>query len=370
MKRTKPPFRADHVGSLLRPAALKDARAKRTKGEISAADLQAIEDRAIETVIRQQEEVGLQAITDGEFRRSWWHLDFLWGLDGVERYLMEQGISFAGVQTRAEGARVTGKLDFSGHPMLEHFKFVKDHTARTPKITIPAPSALYGRTGRAAVTEQAYPSLDQFFADLGGAYGKAVRAFADAGCRYLQLDEVFIAMMCDPKYRAAQAKRGDDPKKLTDTYADLINAAMSDIPPDMRITMHLCRGNYRSTFMGEGGYEPVADVLFNRIKVHGYFMEYDSERAGGFEPLRLVPKDRTVVLGLVTTKTGRLESKDAIKRRIDQAAKFVSLDQLCLSPQCGFASTEEGNTLAEDEQWAKLRMIVEIAQEVWGQSSR
>ena len=366
MKRTKPPFRADHVGSLLRPAALKQAREQRAKGEISAADLKAVEDREIERVIKKQEEVGLQAITDGEFRRSWWHLDFLWGLDGAERYVMEQGIAFQGLQTRAEGARIVGKVGFSNHPMLEHFKFVKAHTRRTPKITIPAPSALYGRTGRAAVSEQAYPSLDQFFNELGAAYAKGVRAFAEAGCRYLQLDEVFIAMLCDPNYRKTQVGRGDDPQKLAERYADLINTAMSDIPSDMTITMHLCRGNYRSTFMGTGGYDAEAVVLFNRIKVHGYFMEYDTARAGGFEPLRLLPKDRHVVLGLVTTKTGQLESKDALKRRIEEATKYVSLDQLCLSPQCGFASTEEGNVLAEDEQWAKLRMIVEVAEEVWG----
>jgi 5-methyltetrahydropteroyltriglutamate--homocysteine methyltransferase len=216
------------------------------------------------------------------------------------------------------------------------------------------------------IDRKIYPQLDALFDDLGQAYRKAVRAFADAGCRYLQLDEVFIAMLCDEKYRAQMKARGDDPEKMGPLYGDLINTAMSDIPPDMTVTMHLCRGNYKSTFMGSGGYEAEQEILFDRIKVHGYFMEYDTARAGGFEPLRLVPKDRQVVLGLVTTKTGRLEAKDDIKRRIEEAAKYISLDQLCLSPQCGFASTEEGNTLAEDEQWAKLRMIVEIAEEVWG----
>jgi 5-methyltetrahydropteroyltriglutamate--homocysteine methyltransferase len=366
MQRVKPPFRADHVGSLLRPAALKEAREKRAKGEITAAQLTVIEDREIENVIKKQEQVGLRSITDGEFRRSWWHLDFLWGLDGVERHVMDQGIAFAGVQTRAEGARVTGKLGFSGHPMIAHFKFVAAHTARTPKITIPAPSALYGRVGRGPISETVYPELDEFFADLGAAYREAVRAFAAAGCRYLQLDEVFIAMLCDPGYRKTQAGRGDDPQRLAQLYGDLINTAMSDIPSDMTITMHLCRGNYRSTFMGAGGYDPVAEVLFDRIKVHGYFMEYDTERAGSFEPLRHVRKGQTVVLGLVTTKTGQLESKDALKRRIDEAGRYADLDQLCLSPQCGFASTEEGNALAEEEQWAKLAMIVEVADEVWG----
>jgi 5-methyltetrahydropteroyltriglutamate--homocysteine methyltransferase len=364
LQNTRPPFRADHVGSLLRPAALKDARAKFAKGEIDAAALIEVEDREIERVIKKQEEVGLRSATDGEFRRSWWHLDFLWGLDGVEKYIMEQGVAFAGVTTRNEGIKVTGKIGFSGHPMIEHFKFVAAHTRVTPKITIPAPSALYGRPAKPPIS--GYKDNEAMFADLGQAYKKAVRAFADAGCRYLQLDEVFIAMLCDEKYRGQMKARGDDPEKLGPLYGDLINMTMSDIPSDMRITMHLCRGNYKSTFQGSGGYEAEQEILFNRIKVHGYFMEYDSERAGGFEPLKLVPKDRQVVLGLVTTKTGKLESKDTLKRRIDEATKYIPLDQLCLSPQCGFASTEEGNTLTEDEQWAKLAMIVELAEEVWG----
>jgi 5-methyltetrahydropteroyltriglutamate--homocysteine methyltransferase len=366
MQGTRPPFRADHVGSLLRPASLKKARAERAAGEITADELKAVEDREIERIIRKQEEVGLTSITDGEFRRSWWHLDFLWGLAGTERYVMDQGIAFAGVTTRAEGARVVGKLDFHGHPMLEHFRFLQAHTKRTAKMTIPAPSALYGRVGRKPISEAVYPRLDEFFADLGKAYAKAVRAFADAGCRYLQLDEVFIAMLCDANYRAQVTARGEDPDKLAGIYADLINAAIADIPPNMTITMHLCRGNYKSTYMGTGGYEAVQEVLFHRANVHGYFMEFDSERAGSFAPLRLLPKGKTAVLGLVTTKTGQLESKDAIKRRLDEAAKCADLDQLCLSPQCGFASTEEGNMLAEDAQWAKLAMIAETAREVWG----
>ena len=365
-QRTKPPFRADHVGSLLRPQALKKAREQRAKGEITPTQLKDIEDREIERVIRKQEEVGLQSITDGEFRRSWWHLDFLWGLDGIEKHVMDKGVSFAAVTTRNEGLKVTGKIGFSGHPMIEHFKFVAAHTKRTPKITIPAPSAAYGRPMRTPIDEKTYPKLDRFFDDLGQAYKKAVRAFADAGCRYLQLDEVFIAMLCDPKYRQTMKDRGDDSERLGELYGDLVNTAMSDIPSDMTITMHMCRGNYKSTYMGAGGYEAVQEILFNKIKAHGFFMEYDTDRAGGFEPLRMLPKDRVVVLGLVTSKSGRLEPKDEIRRRIEQAARYVSLDQLCLSPQCGFASTEEGNVLAEEEQWAKLRMIVELADEVWG----
>ena len=366
MQRTRPPFRADHVGSLLRPAALKDARAQRAKGEIDAAALNAVEDREIDRIISKQEEVGLQSITDGEFRRSWWHLDFLWGLDGVERHVMDTGITFAAVTTRNEGIKVTGKLGFSGHPMIEHFKYVAERTKLTPKITIPAPSAIYGRPLATPINKDIYPTLDSFFDDLGQAYRKAVRAFADAGCRYLQLDEVFIAMLCDPKYRQQMRDRGDNPEALGEIYGDLINMAMSDIPSDVTITMHLCRGNYKSTFMGAGGYDEMAGVLFDKIKVHGFFMEYDDERAGGFEPLRKVPKDRQVVLGLVTTKTGELEDRDVILRRIDDASKYLPLEQLCLSPQCGFASTEEGNLLTEEQQWAKLRMIVDIAKEVWG----
>jgi 5-methyltetrahydropteroyltriglutamate--homocysteine methyltransferase len=366
MKRTKPPFRADHVGSLLRPASLKQARERRAKGEISVADLKAVEDQEIERVIKKQEDVGLQAVTDGEFRRSWWHLDFLWGLDGAERYHMDTGIAFAAVTTRNEGVRVTGKLGFSGHPMIEHFKYVAAHTKRMPKMTIPAPSAIYGRPVMTPIDKTAYPDREQFFDDLGRAYRKAVRAFADAGCRYLQLDEVFIAMLCDPKYRQQMTDRGDNPERLGELYGELINTAMSDIPSDMTITMHLCRGNYKSTFMGAGGYEAVQEILFNKINVHGYFMEYDDQRSGGFEPLRMLPKGKSVVLGIATTKSGKLESKDELKRRIDEAAKYAPLDQLCISGQCGFASTEEGNTLTEDEQWAKLRRMAEVAEEVWG----
>jgi 5-methyltetrahydropteroyltriglutamate--homocysteine methyltransferase len=366
-ERTTPPYRADHVGSLLRTAPLKEARAKREKNEISAAELKEAEDRAISAIISRQEDTGLRAVTDGEFRRAFWNYDFLGGLPGVEAYLGERKIRFQGVNPKPMMLRATGKLGtFSGHPMLEHFKYVKEHTRAAPKMTIPSPSSLHFRYGRDAVPESIYPDMNEFYCDLGQTYRKTVRAFADAGCRYLQLDEVNFAYLCDPKLRAQVAGRGDDPDTLPAIYAGMINAAMSDIPSDMTIAMHLCRGNFQSTFVASGGYEPVAEILFNTINVHGYFMEYDSDRAGGFEPLRFVPKGKTVVLGLVTSKSGRLESKDDIKRRIDEAAKFVSLEQLCLSPQCGFASTEEGNILAEDEQWAKLRMIVEVAEEVWG----
>jgi len=340
---------------------------RRQKGQISAEDLKATEDREIAAVIEKQEDVGLKAVTDGELRRAFWNYDFLGALPGVEAYLGERKIKFQGVNPKPMMLRVTGKLGaFSGHPMLEHFKYVKEHTRLVPKMTIPSPSSLHFRYGRDAVPESIYPDMREFYRDLGQTYRRAVRAFADAGCRYLQLDEVNFAYLCDPKLPMQVGNRGDDPQKLPAIYAGMTNAAISDVPPDMTIAMHLCRGNFQSTFVASGGYEPVAEILFNSINVHAYFMEYDSDRAGGFEPLRFVPKGKTVVLGLITSKSGRLEPKDEIKRRIDEAAKFVPLEQLCLSPQCGFASTEEGNILAEDEQWAKLRMIVELAEEVWG----
>jgi 5-methyltetrahydropteroyltriglutamate--homocysteine methyltransferase len=367
MPRSKPPFRADHVGSLLRPAALKEARAKRERGEISAGELERIEDREIEKVIRRQEEVGLGAVTDGEFRRAFWNYDFLGKLDGVEAYLGERKIKFQGAQPKPMMLRVTGKLAaYSAHPMVEHFKFVNAHSRAMAKMTIPSPSSLHFRYGRDAVPQSVYPSMDDFYRDLGETYRKAARAFADAGCRYLQLDEVNFTYLCDPKLREVVANRGEDPQTLPRIYAGMINAAISDLPADMTTAMHLCRGNFRSTFVASGGYEPVAEILFNEIRINAYFMEYDSARAGGFEPLRFVPRDKMVVLGLVTSKSGRLESRDDLKRRIDEATRFIALDQLCLSPQCGFASTEEGNILAEDEQWAKLDMIVKLADEVWG----
>jgi 5-methyltetrahydropteroyltriglutamate--homocysteine methyltransferase len=367
MQRTVPPFRADHVGSLLRTAALKEARGKRERGEIDAAALKAVEDQEVVKLIRKQEEVGLKSITDGEYRRASWQTDFLVGLDGVESYEGERKFKFQGQQPRPILLRLKGKLGgFSGHPMIEHFRFVAANTKATPKMTIPSPSSLHFRYGREAVPESIYPAMEDFYRDLGLTYRKAVRAFADAGCRYLQLDEVNLAYLCDPALRDQVRVRGDNPDTLPLVYAGMINAAMSDIPADMAITMHLCRGNFRSTFVASGGYEPIAEMLFNTIHVHGYFMEFDSERASGFEPLRYVPKGKTVVLGLVTSKSGKLESRDELRRRIDEAAKFVDIDQLCLSPQCGFASTEDGNVLAEDEQWAKLRMIVDLAKEVWG----
>jgi 5-methyltetrahydropteroyltriglutamate--homocysteine methyltransferase len=367
MTNTTAPFRADHVGSLLRPAPLKEARARHEKGEIDAAALMAVEDDEIRKAIRKQEEVGLRLATDGEFRRSWWQFDFFKLLDGAELYRTAHGIKFAGVETRPEDIRVTGKIGYSGAPMIDHFQFLAANTKVTPKMTIPSPTVLQYRVGRKPIDDGIYKTMDAFFADLGLAYRKAIKAFADAGCRYIQLDDTSYAHLCDNERRKMVADRGEDPVALADAWADMINSALADKPADMVTAMHLCRGNFRSTFVSSGGYEPIADVLFNKIGIDGYFLEYDSDRAGGFEPLRMLPKGKKrVVLGLVTSKFGTLEDKDLLKRRIEEATKFVPLDQLCLSPQCGFASTEEGNTLAEDEQWAKLKLVADVAQEVWG----
>jgi 5-methyltetrahydropteroyltriglutamate--homocysteine methyltransferase len=366
-QRATPPFRADHVGSLLRPTSLKEARAKHAEKKISDTELAEVENREIEKIVKKQEEVGLKLATDGEFRRSWWQFDFYKGLDGVELYTVAEGIKFAGVTTKAESVRVTGKVGFSSHPHVEHFKYLKAHSKVTPKMTIPAPSTLHFRQGRASIDRKVYPELDAYFDDVAMAYRKAIRAFYDAGCRYLQMDDTAWSMICDPKEREHSKGRGDDPSELPSKYVAMTNKALEGKPADMVVTMHSCRGNFRSTFIASGGYETVAEKLLGDVNLDGYFLEYDTDRAGGFEPLRFLPKGRKiVVLGLVTSKSGKLESKDSIKRRIDEATKYVALDQLCLSPQCGFASTEEGNVLAEEEQWAKLRMIVELAEEVWG----
>lgn len=366
MPRTKPPFRADHVGSLLRTARLKEARAEQQAGVLSADRLTAIEDEEILKIIAKQEEIGLQAVTDGEFRRAWWHMDFMSGLEGVELVDVGQGIQFAGVQTKAQAPRVIGKLGSAHHPMITHFEFLKAHTKKLPKMTVPSPSMLHYRGGRNMIDQAVYPRMEEVYHDLGLAYREAINGFYEAGCRYLQLDDCSFAYLCDPEQRKMLADRGDDPAKQGAIYAGMINSALSGRAADLTITMHACRGNFRSTFIATGGYEPIADLMFNAVDVDGYFLEWDTERAGGFEPLRFLPKGKIVVLGLVTTKIGTLERRDDILRRIEEAAKYAPLEQLCLSPQCGFASTEEGNVLAEDEQWAKLRLIVEIAREVWG----
>jgi 5-methyltetrahydropteroyltriglutamate--homocysteine methyltransferase len=367
MTRSKPPFRADVVGSLLRTAPLREARAKREKGQITAAQLSEVEDREIEKIIKKQEAAGLKLATDGEFRRSWWHFDFYGMLDGVEMYELDHGIQFHGVQTKTQSIRIKGKLGFSHHPMLEHFKFLKAHTRAAAKMCIPSPATLHFRLEPNAVTAKEYADRDAIFDDLAKTYRQAVRAFYDAGCRYLQFDDTAWAYLCSQAELKKARARGLNAERLAQDYARLVNRALEGKPADMVITTHVCRGNFRSTWISEGGYEPVAEILLGALNYDGYFLEYDTARAGGFEPLRFLPKgEKIVVLGLVTTKTGTLEKKADVKRRIEEATKYVALDQLCLSPQCGFASTEEGNVLAEDEQWAKLRMIVELADEVWG----
>jgi 5-methyltetrahydropteroyltriglutamate--homocysteine methyltransferase len=371
MQRTRAPFRADEVGSLLRPQKIKDARAKLEKGEISADDLRKIEDGEIEKVVHRQASTGLKLATDGEFRRSWWHFDFLAKLTGCELFHPDAGIQFAGVQTRHDAVRVIDKLDFpADHPMLDHFHFLKKHadTAHvTAKMTIPSPAVLHFRGGRKAISKEVYPDLDAFYEDLGKTYRKAVKAFYDAGCRYLQFDDTVWAYLCSQEELQKSRERGDHPEGLQQIYSRIINYAIAERPADMVITTHVCRGNFRSTWISSGGYEPVAETMLAQTNYDGYFLEYDSDRAGGFEPLRFLPKgNKVVVVGLVTSKSGALESKDDIKRRMEEAAKFAPLEQLALSPQCGFASTEEGNILSEEEQWAKLRLCVELADDIWG----
>jgi len=364
--RTTPPFRADHVGSLLRTAPIKDARVKREKGEIDPAAFKQIENREIEKIIAKQKSIGLQLATDGEFRRAWWHFDFYGLLDGVELREVESGIQFQGVQTKAQAPHIVGPLGFpSTHPMLEHFRFLKAHAQTTSKMTIPSPNVLHFRL--ASVNAKLYPDREALFSALAEVYRQAVRSFYEAGCRYLQFDDTAWAYLCSQEEVQKAKQRGTDVENLPRAYVRMINSVLEAKPKDMVITTHICRGNFRSTWITSGGYEPVAEVLFGSVNYDGYFLEYDSDRAGGFEPLRFVPKGKKqIVLGLITTKTGTLEKKDDIKRRIGEAQKYVALDQLCLSPQCGFASTEEGNILAEDEQWKKLSLAVEIANEIWG----
>jgi 5-methyltetrahydropteroyltriglutamate--homocysteine methyltransferase len=363
--RAYPPFRADHVGSLLRPAQLKAKRTQRERNEISASDLRAAEDLAIEGAVRKQASLGLLGITDGEYRRSYWHFDFLEALQGVALHEGGPGNAF-----KPKILEVTGSLGYRPHPHVAQFEFLRDRVkgfhGAVAKVCIPSPSVLHYRGGRKYISEAAYPDMAEYFHDLGLVYQQEIAAFAAAGCKYLQLDEVNFTYLCDSDQREMLRARGDDPETLPEVYADLINLALAVRPADMHVTMHLCRGNFRSMWAAQGGYEQVADVLFNTVNVDGYFMEWDTDRAGGFEPLRRVPDGKQVALGLMTSKTGELESKEFLMRRIGEASKYIPLDQLSLSPQCGFASTEEGNTLSEEEQWEKLARLVETAHEVWG----
>jgi 5-methyltetrahydropteroyltriglutamate--homocysteine methyltransferase len=362
----RPPFRADQVGSLLRPAELKEARARVERGELSPEALREVEDRLIRKVVAKQEAIGLQSITDGEFRRGWWNHDFLGRIGGVEIMVDPKSVKFVGTDDPRYTPQVRGKLHRPRPMMLDHFRYLQSVTGRTAKFCMPSPSILYHRGGRAAVSREVYPDMDEFWADAGRVYQEEIRDLAAAGCSYVQLDDTSFSFMCDEKFRASCRARGDDPDELPHTYAKAVNAAIANRPAGMTIVMHTCRGNWKSTWLAEGGYEPVAEAVFAETGVDGFFLEYDSERAGGFAPLRRVPKGKKVVLGLVSTKTAVLEDKDALKRRIEEAAKYVPLEDLCLSPQCGFASSHHGNLLSEDDQWRKLERVVAVAREVWG----
>jgi len=360
----QPPFRADQVGSLLRPAALAETRARWRRGEASAGELRAAEDAAIREAVAKQEAIGLEGVTDGEFRRDWWHLDFLSRLEGVT--LRENpGPKFGGTEEQPPIPTVTGRIRCARPIMVEDFAFLKSVTTKTAKMTIPSPSMLHLRGGRASISREIYPDIDAFWADVAAAYREAIAQLGRAGCSYLQLDDVSFAYLCDPKIQANCRNNGDDPEQLPRRYAEVINAVVKNRPAGMTITMHTCRGNFKSAWVAEGGYDPVAEAMFS-TDLDGYFMEFDSARAGTFEPLRLLPRGKKVVLGLVTTKVGELESKDTLRRRIEEAATIVPLDDLCLSPQCGFSSTHHGNALSQDDQWKKLERIVQIAKEIWG----
>jgi 5-methyltetrahydropteroyltriglutamate--homocysteine methyltransferase len=367
--RSRPPFRADHVGSFLRPKALLDAREARRTGTIDDAALRTVEDAAIRDIVRFQEDLGLSGITDGEFRRTYFHIDFLTQLEGVE--------TKGGIQVKFHSnsgdvdfappvMQVTGKVRHVKDIQRADFDFLKSVTTRTAKVTIPSPTMLHFRGGRAAISREAYPDLDDFYADVAQAYREELAALGRAGCTYVQLDDTNLAYLCDEKMREGARARGDDPNELPRRYAALINAAIRDRPAGMTVCTHLCRGNFKSAWAAEGGYEPVAEVLFNELAVDGYFLEYDDARSGDFAPLRFLPKGKTVVLGLVSTKLDRMETKDELKRRIDEAAKFAPLDQLCISPQCGFSSTVHGNEIHVETQAAKIRLCVDVARDVWG----
>jgi 5-methyltetrahydropteroyltriglutamate--homocysteine methyltransferase len=368
--RIGPPFRADHVGSLLRPRRLLDARDANSRGLLTAAALREVEDECIREAVALQEDLGYHGVTDGEYRRTWWHLDFVQRFANVTVVPPRMKARFRSaegeIELLAPALRVDGRLARPQPIMAADFAFLKAATRRTPKVTIPSPSVMHFRGGRAAIDAKTYPEIAEFYADLARVYGEEVADLGRLGCTYLQIDEVNLAYLCDPKLQEQVRGIGEDPKTLPRTYARLINGAIATRPADMTVCMHLCRGNFQSAWVAEGGYDPIAEVLFNEIDVEGYFLEYDSPRAGGFAPLRFLPKGKIAVLGLVTTKSGALESKDALKRRIDEAAKYAPLDQLALSPQCGFSSTVEGNKVTLDDEIAKLRLVAEVAREVWG----
>ena len=376
MSSSKPPFRADHVGSLLRPEKLLTARDRHQKGEIDAAALREVEDDAILEAVKLQQDLGLQGITDGEYRRTWWHQDFLEQIDGVEvgeskftaSFKRDDGVD---VSFTPQTMRVAGKLKRSRGIQIEDFKYLASVVAGevgggVAKVCIPSPTMLHFRGGRDAIDLGAYPDLDGFYVDLAGVYNEEILGLAGLGCKYLQIDDTNFAYLCDERIRAATSGRGEDLDALPLTYSRLINESIKGRPDDMAVCVHMCRGNFRSAWVAEGGYDPVAEILFNEIDIDGFFMEYDDARSGDFSPLRFLPKGKTVILGIVTSKTPELESKDALMQRIEEAAKFAPLDQLAISPQCGFSSTVHGNDVTVDDQFAKLQLVVDVAKEVWG----
>ena len=370
-KMEKPIYRADHVGSLLRPDSIKNARkAYNETSSINATDLKGVEDQAIEELILMQEAAGLMAVTDGEQRRSFWHYDFMGELSGLEMDEREpdSGVQFAGVKLRPIFPTITDKIDFpENHPHLDHFRFVKDNTKVTPKISIPGPSCCHFRTALEDIQPTEYADIELLTADIAQTYKKAVTAFYEAGCRYLQMDDIFFAYLCDPKHRASAILKKQDPDYLISRYAWMMNEAIKDRPDDMTIAMHMCRGNFRSTHAAEGAYDSVADTVFNKTGVDVFFMEYDTDRAGGLEPLKFLAKGHQRIMpGFITTKTGTLEGKDWLKRQFDEASKYADLEQLGIAPQCGFASTEEGNSLTFDDQRRKLDLVVSTAEDIWG----
>jgi 5-methyltetrahydropteroyltriglutamate--homocysteine methyltransferase len=369
MSKVNPPFRADHVGSLLRPSELLAARQQFFNGGLSAEALRAVEDGAIATAVTKMESLGLRSITDGEFRRTYFHLDFLQQLQGVTvtGSIAASSDAQSTVGFTPPKLSVTGKLRHVKNIQVDDFNYLKSQVTQTPKVTIPSPTMVHFRGGRKAIDIEAYPDMDEFFADLAHCYRDEINALYQAGCRYIQMDDTNLAYLCDAKMRAGVVERGEDPNELPRTYAALINSVIDGRPADLTICVHLCRGNYRSTWFAEGGYEPVAEVLFNELNVDAYFLEYDDERSGDFAPLRFVPDHKTVVLGLVTTKSAQLESKQELIQRVHEAARYVPLEHLCLSPQCGFSSTVEGNAITADDQWAKLSLVVETAREIWGE---
>jgi 5-methyltetrahydropteroyltriglutamate--homocysteine methyltransferase len=361
-------FRADHVGSFLRPQYLLDARAQAAKGELTAEQLRVIEDRAIADVVKMQEDIGLQSITDGEFRREYFHIDFLAQLNGVttEQPKIVKDAADGKEHLSPPVIRVTDKVRHAKDIQLADFEYLKSRTSRTPKVSIPSPTMLHFRGGRGGITMEKYPDLELFYQDVADAYGQELRSLAAAGCTYVQLDDTNLAYLCDEGMREAARKRGDDPNELPHRYASFVNRVVAQKPAGMTLGMHLCRGNFKSTWAAQGGYEPVAEALLSELKMDAYFLEYDDQRSGDFRPLRFLPRGKVIVLGLITTKLGQLEDKDAIKRRIDEASKYVPLEQLALSPQCGFSSTVHGNDIAVEQQVAKLQLVIDIAREVWG----